>query len=427
MPGRPSSGARGRRARALSRRKRRALVRVLGVALMVSGLTVVVSRASTWASTTDVRGDGIDGDGESDDPTTTRDAAVWGGGCGVGGAAFGESTCAREREHPGLDVLATAVKPTCVNAVAIAALNQYVGPRRIVVVVPDETRCAAFREMATNVECRAEDEFLGGVERGRVEAALEELYPDELGDEGARSRFVGRELGGWYMQQLMKLGASTSKAISSPPLSRKFLIWDLDMIPLRPLDLFKKDDVGRAKAIRQIGGNVIKSYESSYETLTGEKMTYAKDGTSYVTHQMVVDADIVEEMLSVFARRATRMTGVFAEFPPWVTSILESANRKDLKLGFSEYASYASYVAAHHEDEVEVLPTKKWARASGGKLGIALQRWTHKYGLCCPRPGVLKMMKSRRLDYVGHEIGHVDSCRYNSPEHEFSYGLPLRN
>jgi hypothetical protein len=100
-------------------------------------------------------------------------------------------------------------------------------------------------------------------------------------------------------------------------------------------------------------------------------------------------------------------------------------NRKDLTLGFSEYATYASYVVDNHPSEVSVESRKKWARASGGKLGISFQRWINHDGLCCPGPGVLGLMKSRRFDYVGHEIGHVESCRYDSPEHEFSYGLPI--
>ena len=99
--------------------------------------------------------------------------------------------------------------------------------------------------------------------------------------------------------------------------------------------------------VREIGGNVIKSYESSYVDLTGEDMTYAADGTSYVTHQMVVDADIANEMLDVFVKKVELTPMAFSmssSMPRWATAILSSLDRKDLKLGFSEYASYASYV-----------------------------------------------------------------------------------
>ena len=380
-----------------------------------------VARASSWrrrfaggdAARTPAR------DAPEGEPTRAVDGAA--STCGVGGTAFGERGCANERAHPDLDVVSVAVKPSCVNAVAVAALNQYVGPRRIVVVAPDERRCETYRGMAANVECHAEDAFIRGLTKEAVSMYLEDVYGDSLGRDGARARFVGRELGGWYLQQLIKLGAATSTAIAHPPLSRKFLLWDLDMIPLRPLTLFKG-----GIPVRQIGGNVIKSYEAAYERLTGGRMKYAKDGTSYVTHQMVVDASIMEEMLDAFARKADRTGELPSDaLPRWATAVLQSLNRKDLTLGFSEYATYASYVVDNHPSEVSVESRKKWARASGGKLGISFQRWINHDGLCCPGPGVLALMKSRRFDYVGHEIGHVESCRYDSPEHEFSYGLPI--
>lgn len=347
--------------------------------------------------------------------------------CGPGAKAFGERRCPPEREYPDLDVVSVAVKPSCVNAVAVAALNQYVGPRRIIVVAPGEAQCRLYREMASNVECHAEDAFVSGVTKAEVAATLEHLYDKEgLGDGGARSTYVGRQLGGWYLQQLLKLGASRTTAISNPPLSRKFLIWDLDMIPLRPLDLFTDASTlgGEVKAIRQIGGNVIKSYEPSYEALIGNSLSYAKDGTSYVTHQMVVDADIMDEMLDAFATNVVRT--MENRLPDWAQAILQSLDKKDLILGFSEYATYASYVAQFHPEAVQDETRKNWARASGGKLGISIQRLINHDGLCCPGPGVLGLMKSRHFDYVGHEIGHVDACQYNAPEHAVSYGLPLR-
>jgi len=347
--------------------------------------------------------------------------------CGPGAKAFGERRCPSEREYPELDVVSVAVKPSCVNAVAVAALNQYVGPRRIIVVAPGEAQCRLYRDMASNVECHAEDAFVSGVTKAEVAATLEHLYDKEgLGDGGARSTYVGRQLGGWYLQQLLKLGASRTTAISNPPLSRKFLIWDLDMIPLRPLDLFTDARTlgGEVKAIRQIGGNVIKSYEPSYEALIGNSLSYAKDGTSYVTHQMVVDADIMDEMLDAFATNVVRT--MENRLPDWAQAILQSLDKKDLILGFSEYATYASYVAQFHPEAVQDETRKNWARASGGKLGISIQRLINHDGLCCPGPGVLGLMKSRHFDYVGHEIGHVDACQYNAPEHAVSYGLPLR-
>jgi hypothetical protein len=41
--------------------------------------------------------------------------------------------------------------------------------------------------------------------------------------------------------------------------------------------------------------------QKSYETLTNERIQYAPDGSSYVTHQMVMEKAYVEELLGVFA------------------------------------------------------------------------------------------------------------------------------
>lgn len=445
--GRGRSVARAMRAstvRARVRERRRTRARARGVMKLVLATVVVLcARAifARWLTSVETE-DGGEGEGDADDDAAFADAASadptrWTAGaseggegtCGIGGAAFGErgGTCANERSYPDLDVVTVAVKPSCVNAVAVAALNQYVGPRRIIVVTKDAERCASYESMASNVRCFEEDAFVRGVTKKLVGETLERLYGDELGADGAQGRFVGRELGGWYLQQLLKLGASTSDLIN-PVLSRRFLLWDLDMIPLRPLDLFHRDDAGTTQAVREIGGNVIKSYEPSYLDLTGEDMTYAADGTSYVTHQMVVDADVMKEMLDVFARKLDSAPTTFSmtsSMPRWATAILSSLDRTDLKLGFSEYASYASYAAKHHPERVYTQPKKTWARASGGKLGISLHRLLTHDGLCCPGPSVLALMKSRGFDYVGHEIGHVESCKYNSPEHEQSYGLPI--
>jgi len=451
--GRGRSVARAMRAstvRARVRERRRTRARARGVMKLVLATVVVLcARAifARWLTSVETLGGG-EGEGdarggrEAEDDAAFADAASadptrWTAGaseggegtCGIGGAAFGErgGTCANERSYPDLDVVTVAVKPSCVNAVAVAALNQYVGPRRIIVVTKDAERCASYESMASNVRCFEEDAFVRGVTKKLVGETLERLYGDELGADGAQGRFVGRELGGWYLQQLLKLGASTSDLIN-PVLSRRFLLWDLDMIPLRPLDLFHRDDAGTTQAVREIGGNVIKSYEPSYLDLTGEDMTYAADGTSYVTHQMVVDADVMKEMLDVFARKLDSAPTTFSmtsSMPRWATAILSSLDRTDLKLGFSEYASYASYAAKHHPERVYTQPKKTWARASGGKLGISLHRLLTHDGLCCPGPSVLALMKSRGFDYVGHEIGHVESCKYNSPEHEQSYGLPI--
>ena len=70
--------------------------------------------------------------------------------------------CAPEMSHADMDVVSVAVKPTCVTRLAIAALNQYVGPRRIVFITGTEGKCVKLRGMASNVaRGRGESELAG--------------------------------------------------------------------------------------------------------------------------------------------------------------------------------------------------------------------------------------------------------------------------
>ena len=71
---------------------------------------------------------------------------------------------------------------------------------------------------------------------------------------------MGRSHGGWYLQQLVKLGASRYL----PGLSDTFMVWDPDMIPLWPVTVFGERSAtngGKRKVFRQVGGYVIRSYE----------------------------------------------------------------------------------------------------------------------------------------------------------------------
>ena len=215
------------------------------------------------------------------------------------------------------------------------------------------------------------------------------------------------------------------------------------MIALWPIKLFgaRQGATGEPRALRHVGGYVIPSYEPSYRALTGDAMRRAPDGSSYVTHQMTMRREYVQEMLDAFAnawdttlkaasertaeetsaktdakaaaagtsggfgdgkatRRLTRAFGILrareafdggdggggggggdastsnddasasdasasdasASMPTWARAVLASVPRDALDLGFSEYASYASWVAAHHPETVEVVPTRVWSR-----------------------------------------------------------------
>ena len=230
---------------------------------------------------------------------------VWrqGSGCVPGDL----SPCLPENHHPDIDVVSVAVKPTCVTKIAIDSINQYIAPRRIHLITASEGACEVLKKMATNVRCHAQDGLVPGLTKAAVAKQLKTWYANA--DPG--SGYLGRELSGWYLQQLLKLGA----ARHVPDLSHTFLVWDPDMIVLEPFSVFSKQRsgaTGKDRVMRHVGGYVIAEYEYAYEKLTGEKLALAPDGSSYVTHQMVFERQIAVRTArfpnpaSLFAHTHTR-------------------------------------------------------------------------------------------------------------------------
>jgi hypothetical protein len=90
-----------------------------------------------------------------------------------------------------------AVKPTCINERAIAALNLHLQPRSIHVITTTAAACAHFSRMAGNVICHEEGALLPGVSHRTVAAYIQQRM-----QRNGESEFKGRNLAGWYLQQV---------------------------------------------------------------------------------------------------------------------------------------------------------------------------------------------------------------------------------
>ena len=158
-----------------------------------------------------------------------------------------------------------------------------------------------------------------------------------------------------------------------------------------------------------------------------------------------VGAEVGAE-LGAEANTAVHINAVPRPMPAWAAAVLASLPPDKLTLGFSgafifisiraigltscfltEYAAYASWVAAKHPESVELAPTRRWSRHPLGpvigSLGVRAQRMLNGNGLCCPGAGVVRWMKLFGYQYAGFEIGHVPSCGLDLPRHRDSYGL----
>ena len=96
--------------------------------------------------------------------------------------------------------------------------------------------------------------------------------------------------------------------------------------------------------------------------------------------------------------------------------------------GFSEYASYVSWMLQKHPEEVQLKPRRTWSRyPPGASLGVAFLKMISPNHLCCPTNAFLKLVKPLGYEFMGFEIGHSSLCGYHKKEYDLSYGLMNTN
>ena len=72
----------------------------------------------------------------------------------------------------------------------------------------------------------------------------------------------GRQLAGWYLQQFAKLGAASVIR----DLTDYYVLWDLDMILLKPVQIIWQEGM-QTKTLVNVGGATAKGYIMSYMKL----------------------------------------------------------------------------------------------------------------------------------------------------------------
>ena len=176
---------------------------------------------------------------------------------------------------------------------------------------------------------------------------------------------------GWYFQQLLKLTIHERF-----PEWKRYLIWDSDTLPLRPLETF--DAEGRL--IFTTADEWHEPYFASMEHLLGVKPVRR---VSFIAQHIPVDVGILREMLGQ----------IHARFPGnkhWAWKIMENLpgcgrNR------FSEYETFGHHVLARHPERcvVRELP---WTRHGMREAGIH------------PSPQRLEAL-SKRFAFAAFEAG----------------------
>jgi len=170
---------------------------------------------------------------------------------------------------------------------------------------------------------------------------------------------------GWWVQQLIKLGAATQiQGISSV-----YVVWDGDLVPTRRWRLCERDALtGRVKYFIAILQGEARSvfnstqYANCMKHVCGFEPLEPENGGTFVAHHMVFHTGYVNEMLELFASNVKLHKQKEQEQPsthisnksssssntPWPLLIM-ALSRTFYR--FSEYKTYATFMLKHHPHE----------------------------------------------------------------------------
>jgi hypothetical protein len=235
-----------------------------------------------------------------------------------------------------------------ITRAVLEAVRLLYSPRRIVVVAP-RTETHLLRLLSSGwevgaLELIAEEDFFA--------RELGLSLPDILAYYGQAELASGEVRGevrdpGWWLQQLIKLGASTQV----PNISPVYVVWDADLVPIRRWRLCSRegDRVTYYTAILQAEPRSdfnTNQYAACMQALCGLVARQPEGGGTFVSHHMCLHTAHVAGLLRL-ARQHT------ASQLPWPQLVMSFSQRF---YRFSEYKTYATY-ALHQNEALSAAAT----------------------------------------------------------------------
>lgn len=203
----------------------------------------------------------------------------------------------------------------------LQGIQTYGNPESISIVVPS----AQFDDFKITARCGArvigEDEVLAGWSLARVKAAL----PNQP------------HRAGWYLQQFLKLSFGSYAGIP------QYVVWDADTVMLSCVK-FTENGLTVFNTAREHHGE----YYETFERLFGRAAPLRR---SLVSQYMLIETQIVQEMRCAIESRFGK---------DWITAIL-SVLPGTSESEFSEYVTYANFLADRYPDRLKLSRTK-WFR-----------------------------------------------------------------
>lgn len=204
----------------------------------------------------------------------------------------------------------------------VSSLLKYADPLYIYVVVP-EAQLEQFRStLHATVKLVSEETVLPQWPLQRVRSLLPR-HP---------------ERSGWYLQQFLKLGFGQFSQLP------KYVIWDADTVMLQPPTLIRN-----GKFVFNTAREYHLPYFATFRRLLGRDPTLRR---SAISQYMLIESDICQRLQQEIC--------TIGAHTDWIETLLASLPGDSIS-EFSEYETYANYVAQILPDKVE-LQEVNWFR-----------------------------------------------------------------
>jgi hypothetical protein len=239
----------------------------------------------------------------------------------------------------GIDFIVPLKQIGLITRAVLESLELFYHPRRIIVIT-----------------CKKEADILTSLVKhwnvGIIEVIYEEVFfqqksglsIEDIIQEYDMQREGEQREPGWWIQQLIKLGAATE----IEGISNVYIVWDGDLVPIRRWKLCDYADNGDIQFYIAILQAESRSEFNSYQyaacmkSLTDMSPCEPEEGGTFVSHHMAFNKNRVIEMINLMIET----TGY--QNIPWPKLIM-SHSRKFFR--FSEYKTYATFMINNYSQE----------------------------------------------------------------------------
>ena len=221
----------------------------------------------------------------------------------------------------------------------LEALELFYKPRKIIVVTSkkeaDILRNLTIHWDINHLELIHEEDFF----KPNFNLSFEEIIEEYDITRGFQQREPG-----WWIQQLIKLGAATQIDNLSPT----YIVWDGDLVPTRRWKLCDYNDNREKIFYFAILQGETRSEFNSYQYASCMKAlinmipVVPNEGGTFVSHHMIFEKKRVTEMINLMIEHTGYLN------IPW-PKLLMSFSRKFYR--FSEYKTYSTFMINKHPEE----------------------------------------------------------------------------